>query len=534
MQCSYPRLFMRSALTLLLTIPSVLATDFVFRPAHAAGGTASALAAFVGYAEDKETNTPNPAAFPVPWAGAPNTIFLGGPVVGQTACHALLQCFDAGAIRLDNGGTSDVTVDSVAVNVRASLAGGKLFNLWGSFTIPAGKSAILTENPPGNNPSYDNFDTSGYPKNNCTPISAAPIITITIGGVSSVLVDSTHVLDTGGIDVGSCSPHMNESIQWRPIGAAGLNTASLTLGPTMANQTVGQQVIETASLLDGSGAGLPNVAVNFTVTNGPNAGLSGRALTGPTGQASFPYIGAAPGMDTIVASVTSVGVFSSTQTSVTWTAAATTPAATTPAATVTPTSIAATVTPTSIAATCPAGWSCADIGSPALVGSQSLSNGIWTVAGSGRDIGGTADQFHFVWQPLTGAGGIRAQALSQTNTNSRARAGVMLRASTDPSAPFYAVVVTPQRGLFVLKRATQGGGVSTVVNPAGTVPVYLQVARAGDVFTAYTSSDGMTWTPIAGSSVTLNLTGTLLAGMAVTAHDVTKVSTATFGTVSSP
>ena len=111
----------------------------------------------------------------------------------------------------------------------------------------------------------------------------------------------------------------------------------------------------------------------------------------------------------------------------------------------------------------------------------------------------------------------------------------MLRQSTDPSAPFYAVVVTPQSGIYVLKRSTQGGGVSTVVNLlAVTVPVYLQVQRSGTTYTASTSSDGVTWTPIPGSSVKLGPTGTWLAGLAVTSHNTSKVSTATFGAVSTP
>ena len=77
----------------------------------------------------------------------------------------------------------------------------------------------------------------------------------------------------------------------------------------------------------------------------------------------------------------------------------------------------------------------------------------------------------------------------------------MLRQSTDPSAPFYTVVVTPQRGIFVLKRSTQGGGVSTVASLAGTVPVYLQVQRSGTTYTASTSNDGVTWAPIAGRAL---------------------------------
>jgi hypothetical protein len=281
----------------------------------------------------------------------------------------------------------------------------------------------------------------------------------------------------------------------------------MTLSPATTTLAVGQQVTEAAILRDGGGNGVANATVNFNVTSGPNAGQSGSALTDNTGQASFTYTDTAPGTDIVVASVTTaytVGPFLSNQTSVLW-----------------------TNDTTQI-------WSGADIGSPLLAGSDSLSNGIWTIAGSGTDIGGPVDQFHFVWQPLTSDGGISAQVLTQTNTNSRARAGVMLRQSTDPSAPFYAVVVTPQSGIFVLDRTKQGGGVHTVLIVAGTVPVYLQVQRTGTTFTASTSGDGVTWTPIPGSSATINVTGTLLAGMAVTSHTTTKVSTATFGAVSTP
>jgi hypothetical protein len=499
------RTYIVLAICLVLTLTITVARNAI--PSRAAGATTSGLTVSVGYAEDKHQSSLSPGAFPVPWSGSPNTIFLGNPVFGSNACGTLPHCYDAGAIRLDNSGSSDITVGSVSVDDHSSIPGGKVFNLWGSFTVPAGKSVILTQDPPGNNPGYDNFDTSGAPKGNCTPLSVAPTVTITIAGAPTTLVDSTHVLDTNGIDTESCQTQQNEAIQWRHIGTAGVKTATLKLSPATTAQLVGQQVTETATLVDGGGSGLANANVNFTVTSGPNAGRSGSAVTDQAGHASFTYTGTAPGTDIVVASVTTaytVGPLQSNQAGVLW---------------------ANNVT---------AGWGGADIGSPALAGSQSLSNGIWTVAGSGRDIGGTADQFHFVWRLLVSNGGMRAQVLTQTNTNSRARAGVMLRQSTDPSAPFYMVVVTPQRGIFVLERATQGGWVSTVTSLAGIVPVYLRVQRTGSTFTAYTSSDGSTWTLIAGSSVTLNLTGVLSAGMAVTSHDVTKISTAKFGAVSTP
>lgn len=501
-----PRYLIRFLLIFIICLALILTVTITRTviPIHAAVGTNSGLTVSVGYAEDKHQSSLSPAAFPVPWSGSPNTVFLGNPVFGSGPCGTLPHCFDAGAIRLDNSGSSDVTIDSVSVDDHSSIPGGKVFNLWGSFTAPAGKSVILTQNPPGNNPSYDNFDTSGAPKGNCTPLSVAPTVTITIGGVPTTLVDSTHVLDTNGIDTESCQVQQNEAIQWRQIGTTGVKTATLTLGPAKTSLAVGQKITETSTLVDGSGNGLPNALVNFTVKSGPNVGQSSSAVTDQAGQASFSYTDAAPGTDIVVASVTTaytVGPLQSNQTSVSWSSGTTT------------------------------GWSGADIGSPALAGSQSLSNGIWTVAGSGTDIGGTADQFHFVWQPLASDGSINARVLSQTNTNSRARAGVMLRQSTDPSAPFYSVVVTPQRGIFVLRRATQGGGVSTVASLAGTVPVYLQVQRSGSTFTAYTSSDGSTWMAIPGSSVTLNLSGTLLAGMAVTSHTVTAINTAKFDAV---
>jgi Bacterial Ig-like domain (group 1) len=489
---------------LLLALTIALASNA--RSSHAAGAI-SGLSVSLAYAEDKHQSSLTPGAFPVPWSGSPNVIFLGNPVFGSTRCGSLPHCYDAGAIRLDNTIASDIPIDNVSVDDHSSIPGGKVFNLWGSFTVPAGKSVILTENPPNNNPSYDNFDTSGAPSGNCTPITVAPTVTITVGGVPTTLVDSTHVLDTNGIDTESCSVQQNEAIQWRHIGTAGSKSATLTLSPATTTLGVGQQLTETATLLDGGGAGLPNALVNFTVTSGPNAGQSASAVTDNTGQASFTYTDTAPGTDIVVASVTTaytVGPFLSNQTSVLW-----------------------TNNPTQV-------WSGADIGSPVLAGSDSLSNGIWTVAGSGTDIGGTADQFHFVWQPLASDGGIRAQVLTQTNTNSRARAGVMLRQSTDPGAPFYAVVVTPGNGIFVLDRTKQGAGVQTLINLAGTVPVYLQVQRTGTTYTASTSSDGVTWTPIPGSSVTLGPTGTWLAGMAVTSHTTAKVSTATFGSVSTP
>ena len=182
---------------------------------------------------------------------------------------------------------------------------------------------------------------------------------------------------------------------------------------------------------------------------------------------------------------------------------------------------------------CPTGWSCADIGSPALAGSQSLSGGTWTINAGGTDIAGVSDQFHFVWQSLAGDGSVSARVVTETNTSSWTKAGVMLRQSTDAASPYYFAFVSPGNGIVVQCRTVSGKQIQQMTSFTGTVPAYLSVARTGNTYTAYTSSDGVTWTPIAGSGITIaSMSGAALAGLAFTSHNAPVLGTATFDNVS--
>ena len=185
---------------------------------------------------------------------------------------------------------------------------------------------------------------------------------------------------------------------------------------------------------------------------------------------------------------------------------------------------------------CPTGWTCSDIGGPLPLGQQTLTGSTWSISGGGGDIWGTSDAFHFVNQTLAADGTVAAQVTSQTPTDPWAKAGVMLRATSDPGSPYYAAFVTPGNGVAVQWRTAQGGSSSQVAT-AGTVPTYLQIGRytSGSTvyYTAYTSPNGTTWTAVPGSTQTVaGLTGTLLAGLAVTSHDQGTSSTVGFDTVS--
>ena len=192
--------------------------------------------------------------------------------------------------------------------------------------------------------------------------------------------------------------------------------------------------------------------------------------------------------------------------------------------------------PTPRSQECPSGWICEDIGNPKLEGSQALRSDLWTVEGSGWDVWSTmwikADQFHYVWQKLSGDGEFGARVTGQTDTNAAAKAGVMLRKTFDPVSPYYAVFLTPHDGIHVQYRSVfNQDAVDVALNP-GTLPLSLKTSRTGTTYSAYTSTDGTSWTMIPGSTQNIpELNGVLMAGLSVTSRNVGLLGEAQFDNV---
>jgi hypothetical protein len=181
---------------------------------------------------------------------------------------------------------------------------------------------------------------------------------------------------------------------------------------------------------------------------------------------------------------------------------------------------------------CIAAWTCTDIGGATPVGAQNLAGGAWTIQAGGGDIWDPADSFRYIFHSLPGDGTVSARLASLGNGNPWAKAGLMLRTSTDPVAPYYAIFVTPANGLVIQYRTLQGGTTSQIAAGPGAGPIYIRITRTGTTFSAATSTNGTAWTVVPGSSVSLPaLTGSLLSGMAVTSHDTTKLVTAAFDNV---
>jgi regulation of enolase protein 1 (concanavalin A-like superfamily) len=180
----------------------------------------------------------------------------------------------------------------------------------------------------------------------------------------------------------------------------------------------------------------------------------------------------------------------------------------------------------------PTGWTDQDIGAVGLAGSASFNNGTFTVSGSGADIWNAADQFNFASRSVTNDVAITARVATENGTASFAKAAVMIRESTATNAVEVSVLLTPTNGVAMEVRPTTGAlSINVTTWIKGPVPPsWVRLVRSGNTFTSYRSSDGVTWTLMASTNVTM--ASAARAGLAVTSHDNTQLNTATFDNVS--
>lgn len=172
------------------------------------------------------------------------------------------------------------------------------------------------------------------------------------------------------------------------------------------------------------------------------------------------------------------------------------------------------------------GWTGTDIGATGAAGSQSISGSGGSVVGSGADIWGTADAFHFAYQQFTGDMTLVARVSDLTNTNSWAKAGLMIRESLAAGSRHAFVFTTPAANAGFSYRTTADGTSTFASGPYSWLPLWVKLVRSGDTFTAYQSEDGTTWDSV--GSISLPMGATVYGGIAVTSHNAGTLCTATF------
>jgi hypothetical protein len=177
-------------------------------------------------------------------------------------------------------------------------------------------------------------------------------------------------------------------------------------------------------------------------------------------------------------------------------------------------------------------------GYPASVGSfVEAPAGTFTMTASGADIwnvnGVEADEFHFAYKTLTGAGSIVAKVQSIDNTNGWAKAGVMIRESLSPDSAHAFAAITPANGVAAQGRPSTGG-VSFNTNQTGVAaPCWLKLERSiSGSFTVSHSANGTSWQAVTGATPqNIPMGSNVYIGLALTSHDAALTCKAVFSNV---
>ena len=178
----------------------------------------------------------------------------------------------------------------------------------------------------------------------------------------------------------------------------------------------------------------------------------------------------------------------------------------------------------------PASWMNQDIGTGMAEGSATYNNGTYTIRGAGELIPPhQSDQLHFVFQELTGDFTIVARVVSMQGTDPTAMAGLMARDSLDPGSSMVQFWVTPasegEIDISLGSRSETGGSSSAGMEiDAANFPFSLKLARSGNDFSGWYSSNGVDWTHSHyndnnGVTTTVDMSGTVYVGMFVLSYD---------------
>lgn len=173
----------------------------------------------------------------------------------------------------------------------------------------------------------------------------------------------------------------------------------------------------------------------------------------------------------------------------------------------------------------PSPWTYSDIGSVGVAGNSNLVGNTFTISASGSDIGGTTDEFGYLYQTAEGDGEILAQIGSLTETDAQAKAGVMIRSTTAEDSNHVSIVVTPGEGISLIHR--QNNGETSIETGLSGIapPQWLKLVRRGHMFTAYYGTDGINWTKLE-DSVRAPISRSALVGVAVSSADNSSLTSA--------
>ncbi len=176
-------------------------------------------------------------------------------------------------------------------------------------------------------------------------------------------------------------------------------------------------------------------------------------------------------------------------------------------------------------------WLFSDVGSVALPGTACFDQAAnqFQIRAAGADIGGTADEFGFIYQTLSGNGEITVQLFDLQNTHSYAKGGLMIREDLSGNSRHAMIVVNQTKRAFQYRR-TKGGTMQPTtgswVGPTYTHPVWMRLSRDANVIWAYISQNGSTWSLV--DTVQIDFPQDVFVGIALTSHKAATYNSSEF------
>lgn len=171
-----------------------------------------------------------------------------------------------------------------------------------------------------------------------------------------------------------------------------------------------------------------------------------------------------------------------------------------------------------------------DIGAPVIAGNSTLSGQTLEALGAGTGVGPRTDQFQFAAIRLTNDFDIKFQVSALANIDALTKAGLMVRESLEPNAPFAAIFTSPSAaGIHLQSRATASGNTTIFGNAPANLPnSWLRLQRTNDLFIGFASHDGIHWFQVGATAVTL---ADSYVGFAVTSRSTNSLTRALFQNV---
>ena len=181
----------------------------------------------------------------------------------------------------------------------------------------------------------------------------------------------------------------------------------------------------------------------------------------------------------------------------------------------------------------------ADVGSPSSLGSGSATFdaavGRYVVTGGGANMWGTADHFQYVWIKVSGDIALEADveftgsAPRGSAPDPHRKACLVIRQTLDPDSP-YADAATHGDGLTSLQWRDTKGAATHEVQANVVRPTRIRIEKRGDYVSMSVAGTGEPLRP-SGGAARVRLTGDYYVGLAVSAHNASRLETATFSRV---